>query len=64
MKIAKNVKQWKTTTIGLILISAAIASIFMKVGTWVEITIPICFGIVLLFAPDNILQIVKKVLDK
>lgn len=64
MKVLKNVKAWKTTTIGLILIASAIASIFFKVGTWVEITIPICFGIVLLFAPDNILQIVKKVLEK
>jgi hypothetical protein len=64
MKVLKNVKAWKTTTIGLILIAAAIASIFMKVGTWVEVTIPVCVGIVLLFSPDNILQVIKKIIDK
>lgn len=64
MNIFKNLKAWKTTTIGLLLIFASIASVFFQVGTWIDTTIPVCLGIVLLFAPDNIVEIIKKIIDK
>jgi hypothetical protein len=54
-KIAGNVKQWKTTTLGVIIIIASIASVFVKEIQWSDAVFGIGAGLVLIFSPDTIL---------
>jgi hypothetical protein len=54
-KITGNVKQWKTTTLGVIIIIASIASVFVKEIQWSDAVFGIGTGIVLIFSPDTIL---------
>jgi hypothetical protein len=56
MKVVKNVKQWKTTALGIILIVASIASVFIKSVTWSDAVFGIGIGLVLMFSPDSILS--------
>jgi hypothetical protein len=55
MKI-QNIKQWKTTALGLILIIASIVSVFVKGIQWSDAVFGIGAGLVLIFSPDAILS--------
>lgn len=55
MKVVNNVKQWKTTALGIILILASIASVFAKGVQWSDAVFGIGAGLVLIFSPDTIL---------
>lgn len=55
MKVTNNIKQWKTTTLGLVLIIASIASVFVKSVSWSDAVFGIGAGLVLIFSPDTIL---------
>jgi hypothetical protein len=59
MKI-KNLKEWKTTTLGIILILASIASVFVKGLSWSDASFGIGIGLVLIFSPDTILSRFEK----
>jgi len=59
MKI-QNIKQWKTTALGLILIIASIVSVFVKGIQWSDASFGIGIGIVLIFSPDSILTRFEK----
>jgi hypothetical protein len=52
----KNLKAWKTTTIGLILIIGAIATVFLGKADWTGALVGISTGIGLLFAPDTMID--------
>jgi hypothetical protein len=54
-KVKRNVKQWKTTTLGVIIIIASIASVFIKEIQWSDAVFGIGAGLVLIFSPDTIL---------
>jgi membrane associated rhomboid family serine protease len=55
MKVTNNIKQWKTTTLGLVLVIASIASVFVKSVSWSDAVFGIGAGLVLIFSPDTIL---------
>lgn len=55
MKLTNNIKQWKTTTLGLVLIIASVASVFVKSVSWSDAVFGIGAGLVLIFSPDTIL---------
>ena len=55
-KIINNVKQWKTTTLGVVIILASIASVFFKGIVWSDAVYGIGLGLVLVFSPDAILS--------
>jgi hypothetical protein len=55
MKVA-NIKQWKTTALGLVIILASIASVFVKGLSWADASFGIGIGVVLIFSPDSILS--------
>ena len=55
MKALNNVKQWKTTTLGLVLVIASVASVFVKSVSWSDAVFGIGAGLVLIFSPDTIL---------
>lgn len=55
-------KQWKTTTIGLLIIVASITSVFVKEVQWSDAIIALAVGIVLVFSPDSILTKFGKIL--
>lgn len=59
MKI-KNIKAWKTTALGIILIGASIASVFVKGLSWADASFGIGIGLVLIFSPDTILSRFEK----
>lgn len=52
----KNFKSWKTTTVGLILIIGAIATVFLGKADWTGALVGISTGIGLLFAPDTMID--------
>lgn len=54
-KVKRNIKQWKTTTLGVIMIIASIASVFIKEIQWSDAIFGIGAGLVLIFSPDTIL---------
>lgn len=60
MKVVNNIKQWKTTALGLVLIGASIASVFVKSVTWSDAVFGIGAGLVLIFSPDTILTKFEK----
>lgn len=49
-------KQWKTTTLGLVIILSSIASVFVKEIQWQDASIGIAVGLMLVFSPDTILN--------
>lgn len=59
MKVA-NIKQWKTTALGLVLIAASIVSVFLKSVTWSDASFGIGIGVVLILSPDSILSRFEK----
>jgi membrane associated rhomboid family serine protease len=60
MKVTNNIKQWKTTALGLVLIIASIASVFIKSVSWSDAVFGIGAGLVLVFSPDTILTKFEK----
>ena len=54
----KNWKHWKTSTLGVIIIVAAIVSVFVNTN-WTDAIIGISAGLMLIFAPDTILDKIK-----
>lgn len=59
MKV-KNIKAWKTTALGIVLIGASIASVFVKGLSWSDASFGIGIGLVLIFSPDTILSRFEK----
>jgi hypothetical protein len=59
MKV-KNVKQWKTTALGIATLIASIASVFVKDVSWADASFGIGIGLVLIFSPDTILSRFEK----
>jgi len=53
-------KGWKTTSIGVVVIGAAIASVFTGKADWTGASIAIATGIGLVFAPDTIIDKITK----
>jgi hypothetical protein len=56
----KNLKAWKTTALGFILILASILSVFVKSVSWSDASFGIGIGLVLIFSPDTILTRFEK----
>ena len=56
----KNLKAWKTTALGIILIVASILSVFVKSVSWSDASFGIGIGLVLIFSPDSILSRFEK----
>jgi hypothetical protein len=56
----KNLKAWKTTALGIILILASILSVFVKSVSWSDASFGIGIGLVLIFSPDTILTRFEK----
>jgi hypothetical protein len=52
----KNVKAWKTTLVGLILIGGGLASVYMGKADWSGAIIIIGLGIGLIFSPDTVIN--------
>ena len=63
MKVS-NLKEWKTTTIGIIILIASILSIFFAGLNWTEAGIGIAIGTLFLFAPDTIIETLTKFINK
>jgi hypothetical protein len=63
MKV-RNLKAWKTTTIGIIILIASILSIFFAGLNWTEAGIGIGIGTLFLFAPDTIIDTLTKFINK
>lgn len=61
MKI-KHYKEWKTTTIGMIIIIASIMSVFIKEIQWSDASFGIAVGLVLIFSPDTIITNLTKLM--
>jgi hypothetical protein len=59
MKV-KNYKEWKTTTLGMIIIIASITSVFIKEIQWSDASFGIAIGLVLIFSPDSIIDNLKR----
>lgn len=55
-------KQWKTTTLGLIIIAATITSVFVKEIQWSDAIIGLAAGLMLVFSPDTILDRISRLL--
>lgn len=54
-----TVKSYKTTTLGLILLIAGIASVFYEKANWMESTGIILVGLGLIISPDTIKKKIK-----
>ena len=62
MKLS-NIKQWKTSLIGCIILGAAIISVFYD-KTWVDAMIGISAGVLFLFSPDKVIDNMIKFFNK
>lgn len=47
----KNIKEWKTTLLGLIIIGGALTSVFLGKSDWTGAMVVITLGIGLVLAP-------------
>jgi hypothetical protein len=56
----KNLKAWKTTSIGIILILGGMASVFLGKADWTGALIAISTGVGLLFTPDTMIDKLTK----
>lgn len=52
----KNVMDWRTTLIGLVIIGGGLASVFMSKADWTGAVVVITLGVGLVFSPDSILK--------
>jgi len=62
MKLS-NIKQWKTTLIGSVILIASVVSVFFD-KTWVDASVGISISILFLFAPDKIIDNAIKIISK
>jgi hypothetical protein len=64
--IAHNlVKSWKTTVIGLVVLAAALTSIFIVDNiNWFDASIGVGIGLALMFSPDSILKRISSLISK
>lgn len=61
----KNVFDWKTTSVGIIILSCALAYIFNSENPSIEIVGMLLFtSLVMLFMPDKFIDELKKYIDK
>ena len=59
------VESWKTTMVGLIVILAAIISVFtISTINWIDASVPLTIGIALMFSPDTMIDKISKVFTK
>lgn len=57
----KNVtKGWKTTSVGIVVIIAAVSSVFINQIGWADASIGVTIGVGLLFAPDTFIDKLTK----
>ena len=56
----KNLKEWKTTSIGIVLIGGGIGSVFLGKADWTGALVAISTGVGLLFAPDTMIDKLTK----
>jgi len=56
----KNLKAWKTTSVGVILILGGIASVFLGKADWTGALVAISTGVGLLFTPDTMIDKLTK----
>jgi len=56
----RNIKAWKTTLVGLVLIGGGLASVYMAKADWSGAIIIIGLGIGLIFSPDTVIDKVTK----
>lgn len=56
----KNLKAWKTTSIGVILILGGMASVFLGKADWTGALVAISTGVGLLFTPDTMIDKLTK----
>jgi len=63
MKLS-NIKQWKTTAIGIGILIASITSVFVADLNWGDATIGIGVATLFLFAPDTIIDALTKFINK
>lgn len=56
----KNLKAWKTTTLGLVLIIGAIGTVYLGKADWTGAIVGISTGVGLLFAPDTMIDKMTK----
>jgi hypothetical protein len=56
----KNLKAWKTTTLGLVLIIGAIGTVYLGKADWTGALVGISTGVGLLFAPDTMIDKMTK----
>ena len=52
----KNVMEWKTSLMGLVIIGGGLVSVFMGKADWTGAVVVITLGIGLVFSPDSILK--------
>lgn len=56
----KNIKAWKTTLVGLVLIGGGFASVYFEKADWTSAVIVIGLGIGLIFSPDSLIDKLTK----
>jgi hypothetical protein len=56
----KNIKAWKTTLVGLVLIIGGFASVYFEKADWSGAIIVIGLGIGLIFSPDSLIDKLTK----
>jgi hypothetical protein len=56
----KNLKAWKTTSVGVILILGGMASVFLGKADWTGALVAISTGVGLLFTPDTMIDKLTK----
>lgn len=60
MKMINNIKAYRTSILGLLIIGVSIYTVLHKEGVnWSDIVIPLCMGILLLLSPDTIPKIIE-----
>jgi hypothetical protein len=60
LKFLRNITRgWETTAVGLVIIIAALISVFVKDITWADFTIAILIGLGLVFAPATAIKKLK-----
>jgi hypothetical protein len=56
---------WKTTIMGLVIMAAAVVSVFLvDAVNWMDASIGIAIGLGLVFSPDDIISRIKDFLSK
>lgn len=58
------IKGWKTTVLGIIIILTSLAALFFTTIAWQGLATFLLLGIMLLFTPDNLLNIAASIIKK